>query len=155
MTEARIVLNDIMIPTFKGYLKGDKVYEIGKGVYDYKHYIPNLITIDKDPNKHPDIVMDIETCSPYKADGVLCIGVSECCENPFDLIEGVADMLVKDGKALFSIMLLDSRESEGDFWRFTTQGARKLLNTWFDILEEKIIVSDHITLVGLFIVNKR
>jgi hypothetical protein len=64
-------------------------------------------------------------------------------------------MLVKDGKALFSIMLLDSRESEGDFWRFTTQGARKLLNTWFDILEEKIIVSDHITLVGLFIVNKR
>jgi hypothetical protein len=125
-------------------------------VFDYKHYIPDLITIDKNPHKEPDIVMDIETELPSdKADGVLCIGVTECCRNPFNLVKAVANMLTDNGKALFSIQLLNSNVTENDYWRFSIEGASKLLNEWFEIIDDKIIMSGHIAMGGVYLVGKK
>jgi hypothetical protein len=149
-----------MIPLFKKYLEPtDRVFEIGKSeVYSYKDRIPNLITLDRDIHKNPDILIDIETViigqDLLVCDAMMCIGVTEECSNPFNLIEGLARIIKDKGIVLFGIALIGNKGYDNDYWRFTISGARKLVNRYFDTLQEKIIYTNGIPSYSFIIANK-
>ena len=140
MTEVRYILHNEIIPRFITYLNtGDVVYEIGKGEYDYKETISNLITLDREGRKHPDIEVDIEQYNDLMCDAVMCVGVTEECNNPFELIKGVHRLLNINGIVLFGIALVGNPVYDKDYWRFTANGAVKLIEGNFNIVEQKFV----------------
>ena len=147
MTEARDILHKEILPAFLNYVKReDIVYEIGKGEFDYHAWRSNIITLDRDVSKHPDLVVDVEATNnsvELRCDALMCIGVLEECDNPFHLIEGVRRMLKDGGVVVFGIALIGNEPYKNDFWRFTINGARKLIGK-FEALEEKIIYTKEV-----------
>lgn len=140
MTDVRLILHTEIIPKFLTYLKdGDVVYEIGKGEYNYKSMIPNLITLDRNEEKHPDIVVDLEQYGDLMCDAVMCVGVTEECNNPFELIKGVHRLLNVNAMVLFGIALIGNPVYDKDYWRFTASGSLKLVETYFKIVEQKFV----------------
>jgi hypothetical protein len=155
MTEVREILHTEIIPKFLTYLKPDDVvYEIGKGEFNYKDVVPNLVTLDKDANKRPDLEVDIEIYhDELKCNACMCVGVTEECSNPFDLIQGVYRLLEYNGIVLFGIALIGNPVYDKDYWRFTINGARKLISE-FKSLEEKIVYIGN-TPAYLFSIGRR
>lgn len=140
MTEVREVLHRELLPRFISYLQPESVvYEIGKGEYNYKESIPNLITLDRDANKHPDLEVDIEQVNDLSCGFIMCVGVTEECDNPFELIRGIHRILDVDGIVLFGIALIGNPVYDKDYWRFTERGAYKLIAPYFKILELKFV----------------
>lgn len=91
-------------------------------------------TIDREPKKRPDILLDLEGPIPdllaRTADVVLCNGVTETCGNPFALVRGVRAILKPHGRALFGVMLAGYPIGEkADLTRFTPAGAVHLVET--------------------------
>ena len=140
MTDVRQILHSEMIPRFLTYLKaGDVVYEIGKGDYNYKDIIPNLITLDRNGRKHPDIEVDIEGHNDLMCDAVMCVGVTEECNNPFELIKGVHRLLHLNSVVLFGIALTGNPIYDKDYWRCTINGSVKLIEGHFKIVEQRFV----------------
>jgi len=120
---------------FKAYLtSGCLIYDIGKSAkYDYadtfKEY--NYKTIDKDINKNPDIVADmeilIETYKIDNADAFICNGVVEQCENPYQLFKVLFELLKPGGYALIGTVLTGFPVYDNDRVRFTVVGIKKVL----------------------------
>ena len=151
MTDIREIFHREIIPRFLTYLKPDSVvYEIGKGEYDYKGVIPHLITIDRDKNKYPDLVMDIEQTNNFSCKFMMCVGVTEECNNPFELVKGIHRILDEGGIVLFGIALIGNPIYDKDYWRFTERGAYKLITPYFKILELKAVGEKYL----FFIVRK-
>lgn len=143
MTEVRAIYHHEVLPKFTALL-GDTqiVYDIGKHPeYDYKKIIPNLITIDRDKQTYPDLIIDIENAIPQNliCDAIICMGVTEECENPFQLLRGINSMLKANGLALFGIALQGNPAYQNDYWRFTINGARKLLAPYFASVYERLV----------------
>lgn len=132
---------------FKAYLAINSViYDIGKSAkYDYadmfKNY--NYKTIDKDANKNPDILQDMEVplglySMINSADAVICNGVVEQCENPFKLL-GMIDVVLKDsGYLLFGTVLTGYPVYDNDRIRFTAFGIENALKK-YEIIDKEII----------------
>ena len=150
MTPERQYLNEVMLPLFKEMLLPDEVvFDIGKSeTWDYKKVIPSIITVDRDRAKKPDILMDVEKDLEGKfiCKSLICNGVTEQCDNPFTLIEGVIRILNNHGLALFGINLLGYPylPNTNDNFRFTPDGAIKAVSKYFDILIKEILYRDTI-----------
>ena len=105
------------------------VYDIGKSTrFDYAPLFSghSFKTIDRDPDKRPDIAMDIEmlTSSSFAtADALLCNGVIEQCNDPMQMIRGCNSLLKSGGLILFGFCLLGYPPYDNDRFRFTSQGA--------------------------------
>jgi len=91
-------------------------------------------TIDRDKNKKPDILLDIESMDQFNAeqylpvaDALLCNGVVEQCDNPFQMIKACNAMLRMGGLMLFGSVLLGYPPHSYDRFRFTDTGALSAL----------------------------
>ena len=149
MTDVRQVLHEVMLPRFISCLRKDAVvFEIGKGAYDYKQFIPTLKTLDRDGSKKPDLEIDIEQDNDLLCDAIMCIGVTEECENPFELIKGVHRLLDAKGIVLFGIALTANPIYDKDYWRFTFNGATKLVEPYFKILEQMMVSNKYVFFIA-------
>lgn len=147
MTPERARFNEFWIMRFAEFIPiGALIYDIGKSpVWDYGKILVgrNVRTIDRDASACPDIVCDVEREGVLHlsgaADGVICIGVSEECSNPFKMIGGVATLIKDGGVAMFGIMSIGYpyASNRKDNLRFTPAGARTLLSANFDEIESE------------------
>jgi hypothetical protein len=136
----RELMNNSWLPELSLMLEGNSlIYDIGVGAYDYTSLFPKcqIETIDYDKRKCADNIWDVENEEDLvfsdKADGVICIGVTEQCNNPFILVKNISEYLVKyKGKVFFSVLLTGYPLYETDFCRFTHDGALRLLNRYFN-----------------------
>jgi hypothetical protein len=143
----RKVLNEIMLERFRGYLKeGDVLYDIGKSrTWDYRSFFEKqkFFTVDRNKEISPDLCFNVE--SIYKVEGrlcdaIICNGVVEQCDNPFELLRGLKVLLKKDSYVLFGVILVGyPLYQEFDFFRFTPMGVKKVMKDFnFEILEEQM-----------------
>lgn len=130
---------------------GAIVYDIGKSIaHDYvgQFAAQKYKTIDRDPDKTPDIVLNIEgLCCPEEyvdlCHFVLCNGVVEQCDNPYDLLAGVNAILKPGGFALLGIISVGYPIYSMDRVRFTPSGARYLVERYgFKIENEDVVERD-------------
>lgn len=135
----RLMFHELAIPRLKTYMRdNDVIYDIGKSMsWDYKTFFTQkLLTIDRNPEVKPDVLLDIENDKiETKCDVVLCNGVMEQCTNPFKLVDGVHYMLNREGVALFGIMSVAYPIFDCDYVRFTPRGIERLLNR-FELLAD-------------------
>ena len=91
---------------------GGLVLDIGHYLkQSYQTFFPKqqFATIDRNPTVGATHVVDVEAIRgnihgvPF-ADGLLCNGVTEQCDNPYDLVRGCYHLLKPGGLALFGIM---------------------------------------------------
>ena len=133
--------------------KASIVYDIGKSnTHDYFDVFKDMDfkTIDRDKNKVPDIVLDIEKLNEFNADdyleladAILCNGVVEQCDNPFKMIEACYSILKSNGIILFGMVLTGFPLYDNDRFRFTAQGAELAIkHTGFTILTKEIVQRD-------------
>lgn len=131
-----------LLKQFKEWVnKTNLVYDIGKSSsHNYKPLFRcTYRTIDKDPDKKPDIVCDVEgDFNLPLADGIICMGVTEQCDNPYKLIEGVNSLIKPNGVALFGVVSVGYPIYDKDYVRFTPCGVKRLLNK-YNILEEQTV----------------
>lgn len=152
MTPDRKYFNEVMLPRFiEKYVKnGDDVVDVGKPEdgWGYKEMFKgtNYKTLDKNPDLKPDIFEDIEDYKLFIrnafVDCIVCMGVMEQCNSPFEVIRGIDCILKPGGHALFGIISTHfSMKQDIDYLRFTPQGAHKLLSV-FNILDFKVFTDN-------------
>lgn len=109
-----------------------RVLEIGSG--KKLRYVKGSVTLNKDADSEPDIVLDAEDL-PFENefDSILVLEVLEHTQRPYDLIEQVFKALKKGGNVLITIPFCFEIHSSEDYWRFTDNGVRLLLRDFSDI----------------------
>lgn len=131
ISKHRKFLNEVLLHKWK-FSKDSLVYDIGvNGTWDY-----GFTTIDRDPDKHPDILLDMEKGSPItKADGILFNGVFEQCGNPWVLMDKMTLCLKDKGILIAGLAGIGMPfYGENDKWRVTKQGAIDYMK-YFNILD--------------------
>lgn len=139
-----------MIREFREMLKAPSpiIYDIGKTPkHDYASWFEgsDFKTIDINPRKNPDMLLDVESPNimpslKSTAHGILCNGCTEQCGNPFNLMRGVHDLLRMNGMALFGIISIGYPIFEFDRFRFTPNGAQFALeNCGFRLLKTQVV----------------
>lgn len=124
-----------LIEKFKAMIEpGGLVYDIGKSsLYDYHNAFKNYVyqSIDADAKKEPDIVMELGNTpidsTLSKADGVLCNGVTEQCQNPYRLVSALNQLLKPGAAVLMGIISIGYPPYDNDRVRFTPNGASCLM----------------------------
>ena len=137
---------------FKVYLTaGCLIYDIGKSAkYDYASWFVDYryLTIDKDVNKNPDLVREVEDfhnlISLVNPDAIICNGVVEQCENPFLLFANLFELLQKDGYMLIGTVLTGFPVYDNDRVRFTAGGITNLMKKYGTIIDSEIIYREDI-----------
>ena len=139
MTPERQVFNEEVLPKFAlEYVKdNDVIVDIGKPNdgwgYNKLFNKAKYLTLDRNPELKPDIVMDLEWIEEYKqyihyANCIIAHGVWEQCNNPFELYDGIVTLLKPKGYGLLGIMLSGfPLVQDLDLFRFTEQGVHRLL----------------------------
>jgi hypothetical protein len=124
----------MMLPKFKDMIApGGVVLDVGKSSsWDYQSLFSKFDykTVDILPDTRPDIIADMEHPADHvpSADALICNGVTEQCNNPFDLIRGVRSVMRPNGLILFGVIstaypVYLSR----DYFRFTVAGFKKVI----------------------------
>lgn len=147
----RIIPKFISSISFCG--KRQVIYDIGRSdIHDYSATFKDFDykTVDRDPFKRPDISLDIEGLNEIsvddyldRADGLLCNGVIEQCNDPFAMLRACRAMLKDGGIALFGMVLLGYPALSLDNFRFTKSGAvNALKKCGFSILYVDFVERD-------------
>lgn len=159
----RIAYNQKVLPNFisKYVKKGNVVVDIGKpnDGWGYRKLFNEMDykTLDIKKELGPDIVDDIANTKlgECSVDCVICMGIWEQCENPFDVIKGVRKILKVGGYALFGIISVSfPMWQDIDYLRFTPQGARMMLKD-FKFLEEQLVFRGELPSYSFIIVSKK
>lgn len=121
----------------KRYATERRILDIGAGNSNYKHFFPNRIMIDIDPDRKPDMVADAHAL-PFldeEFEMVLCTEVIEHLEKPKQAISEMRRVLRPGGLAIVTTrFVFPLHDAPGDYWRFTKYGLRELFKEW-DIVE--------------------
>ena len=147
LTPERKYFNEVYLPKFiSSFVKqGDLVVDVGKplDIFGYRQAYEATgavyKTLDKKKDYFPDIWDNMED-TKLQEGSVDCIGgygIWEGCGNPFKLIAGIRKVLKSGGYGVFGIMSIGFpmlSAIEVDKWRFTPNGATKLL-CGFNILD--------------------
>ena len=136
----------VWLEKFKAYLNpGAVVYDIGKSAkYDYAPMFAEYkyLTIDKDFNKKPDLVRDVEDVDDLIGinipEAIICNGVVEQCENPFILFQNLFGLLEPEGIMLVGTVLTGFPVYDNDRFRFTEMGIKNTLKD-YKLLESETI----------------
>ena len=148
MTPEREQYNGILKRFAAEIQPGSAVCDIGKsGKHDYSPLFDGstFVTIDRNPDREADILVDLERPYPVQLsesyDVLLCTGVTENCDNPVALLIGCRGLVKTGGRALFGIMLVGYPISDkADFTRYTPNGALRLLErSCFEVKEATIV----------------
>lgn len=160
LSPERNFFHEVVIKQFRELLAKDAlVYDIGKGTHNYQEFLTEqkVLTIDNNPKVRPDIVEDVEGTYGRsllgRADGVICIGVTEQCKNPFELIKGVYYLTKWGGFVLFGVMSIGYPDNDVDYFRFTPQGIIRELDKYFYIIDKQIVYRKEIPSY-VFIIGK-
>lgn len=145
MTPERKHYNEVILPKFiKEFVKpGDCVIDVGKpnDGWGYREMFKgtDYKTLDCNINLKPDILDDMEDTKLSEcADVIICYGVTEQCENPFKLVEGLRKILKPGGYGLIGIMSIGfPMIQDWDLLRFTAQGAGQLLQD-FELIDFEV-----------------
>lgn len=102
-------------------------------LFDYKFF-----GIDKLAHVGADLVANL--CQPIflkeKADMAFCLEVLEHVKEPTKVLENIYNNLKQGCPFYFSVPFLYPVHSEEDYWRFTDQGLRLLLeDAGFEVIE--------------------
>ena len=131
ISEARRFLNEELMPWWAATMRlpPKRVIDVGvsKWSWNYRQCFQcsGYETLDRDPEREPDIVQDLEEvpCSP-QVDGMILNGVFEQSNDPFQLMRNVIKSLVPGGKILAGLIGIDAPwTSDRDKWRVTKSGA--------------------------------
>ena len=134
---------------------GGEIGEIFKNAY--KHF--NLITIDVDSTRNPDIVMD--ACSlkfPDNSFDLVCMmEVLEHISTPYLAISEIYRVLKPSGKLIMSTpFLFGIHDAPHDYYRYTKYGLMYLLNEFIhtDVRERNAYISTVIVLLSRLITSE-
>lgn len=121
----------------KKYATDEMVLDVGSGGSSYDRLFPNRITVDIDPDRHPQIVADASNL-PFK-DGefkiVICTEMLEHVENPFLVEEELRRVVALGGRLILTTRFVyPLHDTPHDYWRFTKYGLLRLFKNW-EILE--------------------
>lgn len=151
LSPERLKYHELMSRFIKFLVPGSLIYDIGKShIHDYRKEFNKFDyrTIDRDLGKHPDILLDIEGLNEIsiddyltRAEGLLCNGVVEQCDDPIKMIRSCHAMLKSNGQALFGFVLLGYPQHTYDFFRFTESGACGALKRAGFIIVDNVGVS--------------
>ena len=128
ISEQRKFLNEELLPKWT-FPPQSVVYDIGKTTdWDY-----GFITIDRDKDKNPDIVLDMEKATtPHPADGILYNGVFEQCDDPWELMRNIVKSLKPRGKILAGLASTGMAPyGRRDKWRVTKDGALAYMEDFY------------------------
>lgn len=134
LSPERLRFNELL-EELKSELKpGATIYDIGKSaLHDYRPFFHGFRykTIDCDPLKTPDYVLDVEIPgSAFKvksADAIIVHGVLEQCNDPVRMLQGALMLLKAGGKALFGLISVGYPLYENDRIRITPNGVEHYL----------------------------
>lgn len=134
-------LGKLQLPT------GAAVVDWGCGTKPALRYTPDCqprvyTKIDKLDHVGADIVTDIMVPQLLGDlyDVAFCIEVLEHVEYPDDVVRNIAQNLVAGGQLYLTVPFLFPIHSERDFWRFTDQGIRELLERHGFVIDQIIAV---------------
>lgn len=160
LTPERCKFHEIL-GKFYSYLPNDKdtlIYDVGvSNSHNYKEYFKeyDYRTLDCDKSKNPDILIDLEgRFAIFEADAIICMGVTEQCENPYNLIDGVTTALMRGGIALFGIISVGYPVYDNDRVRFTPSGVDHLLKD-YEVLERDIFCRSHDIPSYVFVIGRK
>ncbi len=128
-------------------LENKKIIDWGSGTKPVSKYIQNgdcdFTTIDKLDHVGATVVADISKegffLEPYTLyDVAFCMEVLEHVENPEHVLNNIWSHLKPEGEFYFSVPFLYPVHSDQDYWRFTDQGLKLLLErSSFRVVEIK------------------
>jgi len=130
---SRADLNDWLQRATRTWKEGHRILWIGAGG-DLFENIPskhrdNIVTIDIDRNRDPDIVMSAEALGFKESvfDIVLCLEVLEHVKNPTAAMSQLHRVLKKDGLLYLSTpFICGIHDAPHDYYRYTEYGLRYL-----------------------------
>ncbi|MAE71317.1 MAG: hypothetical protein CME06_12730 [Gemmatimonadetes bacterium] len=100
------------------------------------------IRLDQETYPRTDIVANAQHMPDVDTDAfdsLLCLEVLEHCTNPFELSREILRVLRPGGAAVISApMNYVIHEHPGDYWRFTPDGLKMLLNDGADVIREDV-----------------
>ncbi len=125
------------------------IFDVGKPCAweEYKAIFQsrNYRTIDRNPALGADITADVEsdplTIYSETADATICSGVTEQCDNPFLLRDGVFRLLKPGGLALWGVLCVGFGMYPGERFAFTPEGVAEYLKG-YDWLSHEICYRD-------------
>ena len=118
---------------------------VGGGKTTYRELADQMITMDKyDANPSGskldvDVKADAEKQYPFpdnKFDSLVCTQVLEHVPDPLHIINENYRVLKQDGYLILSVPFLERYHADPhDYWRFTHQGLKKILEPNFEIIK--------------------
>ncbi len=115
--------------------KDSKIVDWGSGTKPVQRYISLMenceyLTIDKLDHVGADLVTNIEDFQnlPHKFDVAFCMEVIEHVLDPDDVLDNIQWNLKPGGLLYLSVPFLYEVHHTEDYWRFTDQGIKLLLN---------------------------
>ena len=90
-----------------------------------------FIRVDINEKTEPDVIADLNKTLPFSdnfADAVLLFNVIYILENPTEILREINRILKPGGKIFFtSPFIFNEAKEPSDYWRFTSEGLKKLL----------------------------
>lgn len=90
-----------------------------------------IIRMDYDASKHPDVIGDLNQPLPFEdnfADAVFLFNALYIFKKPADVLSEVRRIVKPGGRLFLTVPLIFSESKEpDDYWRFTSDGLRYLL----------------------------
>jgi SAM-dependent methyltransferase len=117
----------------KRYATDKPVLNLGAGgdIYGYRRFFPNVLMVDVDPLRKPDIVADAHNL-PFRDqefEVVLCAEVLEHTRDPQQVISECYRVLKIGGQLILTTRFIyPLHDAPIDYWRFTRPNLMKLFN---------------------------
>lgn len=116
-----------------------RTLNIGAGAAAYSDLFPDLVTLDIDPERAPDVVGSAEAL-PFpdeSFDQILCSEVLEHIEHPEVAVAEMYRVLHPGGTVIITTRFgFPVHDAPRDFWRFTPYGLRMLFSAFTVVAEQ-------------------
>jgi SAM-dependent methyltransferase len=117
----------------------ERVLDIGSGGSSYATYFPNRVTVDIDPERHPEIVADAAAL-PFADASFEFILSTEMLEHVLDPVKVLAEMhrvLAPGGTLILTTRFVyQLHDAPHDYWRYTRPNLERLFSDFSEVTIE-------------------